>query len=96
MRTLRVKLVVPESGSHREARAVFEELSEIHEDQAIFQINRTEYLDDDDWGFRIQYDTKLYVKKEFIQSRSLAAIERVMARVALESFERRIDQPESE
>lgn len=96
VRTLRVKLVIPERTSRREARAVFEELSEIHEDQAIFQINRTEYLDDDGWGFRIQYDTKLYVKKEFIQSRSLAAIERVMARVALESFERRIDRPESE
>lgn len=96
MRTLRVKLVIAERTSRREARAVFEKLSEIHEDQAIFQINRTEYLDDDGWGFRIQYDTKLYVKKEFIQSRSLAAIERVMARVALGSFERRIDRPEGE
>ena len=85
MRTLRVVLTVSEADPHTGARAAFRALSERHEDQAIFQVNRTEYVDDD-WGFRITYRSRT----EFVQSTALPAIERAMARVAPNTFERRV------
>ena len=94
MQTLRIKLIIPADSADHAARAIFTELSQVHEDQAIFQVNQTEYISDDEWGFRIQYDTKLYVEKEFIQSTSLMEIEQVMTQVAPQSFEQRITSSE--
>jgi hypothetical protein len=92
MRTLRVKLVVPGDGSRGVARAVFDELSEIHADQSIFQVNQTRYVGDGDWGFQIRYETEIHTRDEFVQSTSLAELERAMARVGPESFERRVEE----
>lgn len=86
VRTLRVVLTVSEADPHEGAQAAFEQLSERHDAQAIFQVNRTPYVDDD-WGFRITYRSQT----EFVQSTSLVEIERAMARVAPNTFERRVD-----
>ena len=94
MQTLRIKLVIPPDSPDHAAHDLFTELSQIHEDQAIFQMNQTEYIADDDWGFQVQYDTKLYIEREFIQTTSLAEIEQVMTQVAPQSFERRITRPD--
>jgi hypothetical protein len=98
MRTLRVKLNVPNvpsvpdetSDGDDAAHAAFETLSTVHADQAIFQINRTQYVDEDSWGFQIRYETSLHTQTAFIQSTSVPAIEDVMAQVAPESFEQRV------
>jgi hypothetical protein len=91
MRTLRVKLIVPGGDSHDAARDAFDELSEIHADQSIFQVNQTQYVDDDSWGFQIRYETEIHTKQGFVQSTSLADIEQVMNRVAPGSFEQRVN-----
>lgn len=88
--TLRIKFVIPDGDGYEVARDAFKQLSEIHEDQAIFQINETEYVDDDCWGFQIKYETSLYTRTEFVQSTSLLDIERATAAVASDSFEQRI------
>jgi hypothetical protein len=88
--TLRIKLVVPDADGYGTARDAFAELSAVHEDQAIFQINETRYVDDDSWGFQIRYETPLYTCSEFVQSTSLPVVERAMSAVASDSFERRI------
>jgi hypothetical protein len=89
MRTLRVKLVVSDEG-HGAAREAFDQLSEIHADQSIFQVNQTRYVDDDSWGFQVRYETEIHTRQEFVQSTSLADIEAVMVQVAPDSFERRV------
>ncbi|ERG97123.1 hypothetical protein [Haloquadratum walsbyi] len=86
MRPLRVKLNISEAGDHKPAREAFEKISTIHDDQAIFQINQTQYIDQDTWGFKITYRTQ----SEFIQTVCLGDIERVMWRVAPNSFDRKI------
>lgn len=94
MRTLRVKLNVPNETDDDAAHAAFETLSTVHADQAIFQINQTQYVSEDSWGFQVRYETSLHTQTAFIQSTSVPAIEDVMARVALDSFERRVrDRP---
>ena len=90
MRTLRLKLVVPGEGAPDTARRVFDRLSDIHSDQAIFQVNQTPYVDNDSWGFQVRYETEIYTRTEFVQSTSPADIEQVMAQVAPDSFERRV------
>lgn len=87
MRTLRVKLNIPEEGDHRQARNAFTQISNIHADQAIFQVNQTPHITDEDWGFKIEYRANT----GFIQTTSLKDIERVMAQVAHNRFERRIN-----
>jgi hypothetical protein len=89
MRTLRVKLVVSDE-AHGAAREAFDELSEVHADQSIFQVNETHYVDDSSWGFQVRYETEIHAKQEFVQSTSPADIEAVMAKVAPDSFERRV------
>ncbi|ERG91623.1 MAG: hypothetical protein J07HQW1_01657 [Haloquadratum walsbyi J07HQW1] len=86
MRPLRVKLNISEKDHHTAAREAFEEISTIHDDQAIFQINRTQYINQDTWGFKITYRTK----SGFIQSVCADAIEQVMWQVAPNSFDRRL------
>lgn len=86
MITLRVKLNVPETNPPSGAHRAFERVSEIHSDQAIFQINRTGYLDRRDWGFRVTYRSQ----GTFVRSTSLEEIERAMAAVAPNTFERRV------
>jgi hypothetical protein len=88
--TLRIKLVVPDEDGYGTARDAFAELSAVHEDQAIFQLNETGYVDEDSWGFQVRYETPLYTHSEFVQSTSLSAVERAMVAVAPDSFERRI------
>jgi hypothetical protein len=92
VRTLRVTLTLPEKGTHDAARATFEVVSEVHEDQAIYQINRTSNVDEDDWGFRIQYDAEIYTRTDFVQSTSPAEVERVMSRVTPGAFEERVEK----
>lgn len=92
MRTLRVKLVVPDEGSYATARDVFETLSELHASQAIFQVNQTQYVGEDTWGFQIRYETEIHTKTTFVRSTSLCDIEQAMAEVAPHSFERRVDE----
>ncbi|MFB6175598.1 MAG: hypothetical protein ABEI99_00340 [Halobaculum sp.] len=87
MRTLRLKLNVSPDNPRPEARTAFETLSAIHEDQAIFQINETPYVDDDSWGFRASYRSEA----AFVQTTSPAVVERAMATVAPRSFNERID-----
>lgn len=82
----RVKLTVSEASPPPTARAAFDELSALHEDQAIVRVDRTRYVDEDGWGFRVTYRTR----DEFVQSTSLRAVERTMSRVAPTSFERRV------
>jgi len=86
MRPLRVKLNISEEEHHSAARETFETISTIHDDQAIFQINQTQYINQDTWGFKITYRTK----SEFIQSVCLNDIEQVMWHVTPNSFERRV------
>jgi len=86
MRTLRVKLTVSERDPPPEARATFERIAGCHEDQAIFQVNRTAYVDRDGWGFRVTYRSQ----EAFAQTTSLRELERTMARVAPHTFERRV------
>lgn len=88
--TLRIKLVVSDGDGYEAAHDAFAELSEIHEDQAIFQVNETRYVADDGWGFKITYETPVYSREEFVRSVSLPDIERAIAAVAPDSFERRI------
>jgi len=88
--TLRVKLVVPDEDGYETAHDAFAALTKVHEDQAIFQVNETRYVADDGWGFRITYETPVYSREEFVQSVSLPAIERAMAAVASDAFERRL------
>ena len=88
--TLRIKLVVSDGDGCEAAHNAFAELSEIHRDQAIFQVNETQYVADDGWGFKITYETPVYSHEEFVQSGSLPAIERAMAAVASDAFERRL------
>ncbi len=88
MQTLRVKLHIPTEDPQDTARAVFDELADVHSDQAIFQVNESEYIDDDSWGFRVTYRSQ----KRFVRSTSPADIERVMRRVAPNSFERRLSK----
>lgn len=90
MRTLRVKLTAPETGPRQAAQAVFDEVSELHSDQAVFQVNRTRYVDADDWGFRITYRSN----EAFVRTTSLAELEDAMARVAANAFERRVTKGE--
>lgn len=90
MRTLRVKLTISESGEHGAARAAFDEIAERHSDQAVFQVNETRYVDEDDWGFKLTYRAN----SDFCQSTSLREIDRAMAQVAPNSFERRFDADE--
>lgn len=88
--TLRIKFVVPDEDGYEAAHDAFEELSEIHEDQAVFQVNETQYVDDDCWGFETTYETPLYTRTEFVQTTSLPDIERAMSAVAPRSFQQRI------
>jgi len=88
MQTLRVKLHIPNEDPRDTARQTFDQLADIHSDQAIFQINGSEYIDDDTWGFGISYRSQ----RMFIQSTSPADIERVMWHVAPRSFERRLSE----
>ncbi len=88
MQTLRVTLNVPADGM-RAARETFEELAAVHSDQAIFQVNRSRYVDADTWGFRIDHSAKR--DDGFVRSTSPATVERTMAEVAFGSFERRLD-----
>lgn len=91
MRTLRVKLNISEETADGDAAyAAFERLATVHADQAIFQINQTQYVGEDSWGFQIRYETSLHTQTAFIQSTSVPAIENVMARVAPGSFDRRV------
>jgi hypothetical protein len=89
VRTLRVKLTIPNETDDA-AHAAFETLSTVHADQAIFQVNQTQYVSEDSWGFQIRYETSLHTQTAFIQSTSVPAIEDVMAQVALDSFDRRV------
>jgi maltodextrin utilization protein YvdJ len=82
MRTLRVKLTLPEPQGPRET---FEAVSELHADQAIFQINQTEYVDPNGWGFTITYRSN----ETFVQTTTLAELEQPMGAVASNAFERR-------
>jgi maltodextrin utilization protein YvdJ len=86
MQTLRVKLNLPATDPPKAAQNTFETISEIHSDQAIFQVNQTQYLDSDDWGFRVTYRSN----GTFVQTTSLAELERTMANVADNSFEQRV------
>lgn len=88
MRTLRVKLIIPDEGAYTTARDVFETLSELHASQAIFQVNQTQYVGEDTWGFQIRYETEIHTKTAFVQSTSLRDIEQTMAEVGPRSFER--------
>ncbi len=90
METLRVKLVVPESGPSKTAREAFDELSAVHEDQAVFQLNQTEYVDEDNWGFSVTHTLRGPGNREFVQTTSLADIERAMARAAAGPFDKRV------
>ena len=49
METLRLKFNVPVTDPPQAAQNVFETISDVHNDQAIFQVNRTQYLNVDDW-----------------------------------------------
>lgn len=82
MRTLRVKLTLPEP-EPRGPREAFEAVSELHADQAIFQINQTEYVDPNGWGFKITYRSN----ETFVQTTALADLEQAMAAVASNAFE---------
>ena len=82
MRTLRVKLTLPEP-EPRGPREAFEAVSGLHADQAIFQINQTEYVDPDDWGFTITYRSNA----TFVQTTTLAELEPAMTAVASNAFE---------
>lgn len=86
MWTLRVKLTVPSDDAHPVARATFETVSEVHEDQAIFQINETAYVDADTWGFKTSYSSGT----GFMQTTNPATVERAMAAVAPVSFDERL------
>lgn len=86
MLTLRVKLTIHSDDTTHPARATFDELSEVHEAQAVFQVNETEYIDRDDWGFKITYRSQ----ESFVQSTDLREIERVMADVAPNTFEEKL------
>lgn len=86
MRTLRVKLNLPSDDAYPAARATFETLSEVHEDQAIFQINETAYVNDDTWGFRVSYRSEA----AFVQTTTPTAVERAMKSVAPVSFDKRL------
>ncbi|TSD09747.1 hypothetical protein DP107_13865 [Haloglomus irregulare] len=88
--TLRIKLVVSDGDGCEAAHNAFAELSEIHRDQAIFQVNETQYVADDGWGFKITYETPVYSREEFVRSASLPDIERAIVAVAPDSFKRRI------
>ncbi|SDG28080.1 MULTISPECIES: hypothetical protein [Halorientalis] len=90
MRTLRVKLTVPAADAPESARQTFATLSELHADQAIFQVNRTAYVDEETWGFQVQYESELQTSREYVQTTSLAELEQVMARLAPASFEERV------
>ena len=89
METLRVKLNVPADGGSPAARETFEEIADVHSDQAIFQVNRSRYVDEETWGFRIEHGAKR--DGGFVRTTSPAAVERTMAEVAFSSFERRLD-----
>lgn len=86
MQTLRVKLNLPATDPPEAAQSTFETISEVHSDQAIFQVNQTQYLDADDWGFRVTYRSN----DTFVQTTSLTQLERTMANVADNSFEQRV------
>lgn len=92
MRTLRVKLIIPESDSYETARATFDALADLHADQSIFQVNQTPYVDAETWGFQIRYETELQTTQDFVRSTSLREVERVMAEVASDSFEQRAEE----
>ena len=89
MQTLRVKLTVPAGGGDPGARETFEEIADVHSDQAIFQVNRSRYVDEETWGFRVEHGAKR--DAGFVRTTSPAAVERTMAEVAFGSFERRLD-----
>ncbi|ERH11608.1 MAG: hypothetical protein J07HB67_00616 [halophilic archaeon J07HB67] len=86
MQTLRVKLTVPETDPPPGARATFEQAADRHEDQAVFQVNRTAYVDREGWGFRISYRSD----GAFVQTTSLRELEATMAAVAPHTFEQRV------
>lgn len=86
MISLRIKLNLPETDPPSGAAEAFTDLAKIHSDQAIFQINQTEYVDRENWGFKLTYRAN----SGFVQSTRLSEIEQGMARVAPSSFERRV------
>lgn len=86
MISLRVKLNRPETDPPPGATEAFTDLADIHSDQAIFQVNQTQYVDSENWGFKLTYRAS----SEFVQSTRLSEIERRMTRVAPSSFERRV------
>jgi hypothetical protein len=86
MRTLRVKLHIPEDDTRDTERQVFDMIADIHSDQAIFQVNESEYITDERWGFAITY----WSQRTFIQTTSPADVEHAMWQVAPPSFERRL------
>lgn len=86
MDSLRMKLNLPETDPPPGATEAFTDLAEIHSDQAIFQINRTQYVDSENWGFKLTYRAN----SGFVQSTRPSEIEQTMARVAPSSFQRRV------
>lgn len=90
METLRVKLILPENTPSQAAREAFDELSAVHEDQAVFQLNQTEYVDEDSWGFSVTHTLRGPEDREFVQTASLVDIERAMARAAAAPFDKRV------
>jgi len=86
MRTLRLKLTIPETEPPSAARETFQRVADLHEDQAIFQVNRTAYVARDEWGFRVTYRSQ----EAFVQTTSLRELEATMARVAPHTFQRRV------
>lgn len=91
MNHLRVKLTIPETDPPPEAEDAFDAISQIHSDQAIFQLNQTQYVDGRTWGFKITYRTN----QGFVQSTRLQEIEQLMAQIASNSFERRVRTDET-
>ncbi len=90
MQTLRVKLNIPKQGAYGAALDAFDRISDIHEDQAVFQVNQTEYVTEDTWGFSVTHTAKNHSKAEFAQTTSLSKIEQAMANAASHTFEKRI------
>lgn len=86
MQTLRVKLNIPDEEAYQAAKNAFDEISEIHEDQAIFQVNQTQYVSEATWGFKITYRGQ----SQFVQTTSLREIERAMSQVAPNTFDERL------
>jgi maltodextrin utilization protein YvdJ len=84
---LRVKLNIPETDPPPGAKDAFDAISEIHSDQAIFQVNQTQYVDERSWGFRVTYREN----RGFVQSTRVQEIEQLMSQVASNSFERRVE-----